>query len=200
MPLTVYESFWRILDDLPYTAVPNDYRAIASTSVSTVNVDPPPAWLAESYGVLTSLARSKLPSSAPSTGTLRDRMPQLEMTHLLHTEADVLRASFLYLFHPVHVAASRLLNTGNPDCRGELSATGGCRTDVRWVYRNGSQMTNIAVLEVKNTKVIHWNDFAFAMANTSNAKARRDAGFSSATSTLLRENAYWLSKTGKKVL
>lgn len=156
------------------------------------------AWLEQSYKDLINLARARLPATAPNTGPLHSLMPQLERTHLLYTEADVLRASSLYLFHPVHVAISQLLNTGTLDCRGELSATGGCRTDIRWVYRNGNQMINIAILEVKNTKVIHWDDFASAMANHNSAKMKRDLAYSRKNNTHFRQNAYWLSKQARK--
>ncbi|MCJ1260006.1 hypothetical protein MMC24_007846 [Lignoscripta atroalba] len=141
---------------------------------------------------------AKLPTTQPTTGPLRDRIPQLERTHLLHTEADVLRASFLYLLHPVDVAVSRLLGTGSLDCRGEVSSMGGCRNDIKWVYRNGNQTTNIAVLEFKNTKVMHWQDFGFAMANSNNAKTMRDSAQGNNLHTHFRNNAVWLSKQARK--
>ncbi|EEH33162.2 hypothetical protein PAAG_04215 [Paracoccidioides lutzii Pb01] len=161
-PPTIYEAFWRPLDDLPSTTVANDYRSISASAHSTVAEDPPSACVTEHPSVLIDYARSRLLAHAPNSGCLAERMPQVEPGHLLYTEADVL----------LNVVANRLLNTGSLDCRGELASGGGCRTNVRWVYRNGSQTTNIAVLEVKNTKVLHLNDFHQALTNQQNARAK----------------------------
>ncbi|KAK2795043.1 hypothetical protein FQN50_009802 [Emmonsiellopsis sp. PD_5] len=198
LPPTIYDSFWEHLENLPCTAVANGYRTISASSISTQNVDTPTAWIAENPSVLINLARSKLPTHPPSTGTLQQRMPQTENTHLLHTEGDVIRASLLYLLHPVNIAASRLLPAGRLYCRGEQSSGGGCRTDVRWVYHNGGQMVNIAVLELKNTKVVHWGDFAHAMANEGNAKAMHDSAQDEPFQSHFKQNAVWLSKQARK--
>ena len=124
MPSTICESFWGPLDDLPSTAVQNGYRAFASTSASTQDTDVPTPWLVQSYKDLTGLAHAKLPPTAPSTGTLWERMPQLGRTHFLHTEAAL---------RSCNVVVSRLLNTEILDCRGELSATG--VTDARTLIK-----------------------------------------------------------------
>ncbi len=71
--------------------------------------------LEKSYKTLTDLSDAKLPPAAPSTGHLLNHMPQVEKTHLHHTEADVLRPSFLYLLHPVNSAVSQLLDAGTLD-------------------------------------------------------------------------------------
>ncbi|QSS61736.1 hypothetical protein I7I51_03913, partial [Histoplasma capsulatum] len=197
-PPTIYEAFSRPLDDLPYTAVTNNYRSISSSAHSTVAEDPPSACVTENPSVLINYARNQLLAHTPNSGSLAERMPQVEPGHLLHTEADVLRASVLYLIHPVNVVANRLLNTGSLDCRGELASGGGCRTDVRWVYRNGSQTPNIAVLEVKYTKVLHLNDFHPALTNQQNARAKRDAAQGEENRTHFKRNAYWIPKQAKK--
>lgn len=115
-----FGSHW----SLPPTSVQSVYRTISSSADSTKAIDAPSAWIFENYTDLTGIARAKLPSSPPKTGTLHEQMPQLEQTHFLNTEADVLRASFLYLLHPVHIAVSDMLETGTLDCKGEQSAAG----------------------------------------------------------------------------
>ena len=42
---------------------------------------------------------SRLPPNPSNNSSLREGIPQVENTHLLWTEADVLRASFLYFTH-----------------------------------------------------------------------------------------------------
>lgn len=125
-------------------------------------------------------------------------MPQLEKTHFLNTEANVLCALFLYLLHPVHVAVLELLETGTLDWKGEQSATGGCQTDIRWVYRKGNQTTDIAVLKLKNTNVIYWDNFKSAMVAPENAEKKQDLAYGRDEQTFFTGNAYWLSKQAKK--
>lgn len=198
MPPTIYGSFWKSLDDLPSTPVQGDYRKISSSADSTKAIEAPSAWLFQNYTDLTGIACAKLPSSPPKTGTLQDRMPQLEKTHFLNTEANVLCALFLYLLHPVHVAVLELLETGTLDCKGEQSATGGCQTDIRWVYRKGNQTTDIAVLKLKNTNVIYWDNFKSAMVAPENAEKKQDLAYGRDEQTFFTGNAYWLSKQAKK--
>lgn len=124
MPLTIYESFWKSRDGLPPTSVQGVYKTITSNADSTKAIDAPSAWIFENYTELTGIACAKLPSSPPKTGTLHEQMPQLEKTYFLNTEADVLRAFFFYLLHPVHIAVSDMLETGTLDCKGEQSAAG----------------------------------------------------------------------------
>ncbi|KAK9362934.1 hypothetical protein V1504DRAFT_446912 [Lipomyces starkeyi] len=59
-------------------------------------------------------------------------------------------------------------------------------------------MIDIAILELKNTKVIHWNDFVPARTNQRRAKAMRNKALTFATRTHFIQNAYWLSKQAKK--
>lgn len=125
-------------------------------------------------------------------------MPQFKQTHFLNTKADVFRASFFYLLHLVHVTVSELLEIGTLDCKGEQSATRECRTDIRWVYHKGGQITDIAVLKLKNTNVIHWDDFKSAIVAPENAKKNQDSAYGRDNQTFFTGNAYWLSKQARK--
>ncbi|PGH28295.1 hypothetical protein AJ80_00186 [Polytolypa hystricis UAMH7299] len=175
-PSTIYESFHRSLDALPYSAVPNDYRTISPSALSTVQEDAPTAFIVESPAILINAARSKLSAHEGST------------------ESACLSSKIAIssIRKPILLAAGNLL------CRGEVTSNGGCRTDVRWVYRNGSQMTTIAILEVKNTKVLHAADFTPASATVNNARAKRDAAQGQLHHTHFARNACWLSKQAKK--
>ncbi|OJD28487.1 hypothetical protein ACJ73_00118 [Blastomyces percursus] len=190
-----------IRDDAIFTGTPKDpeilYGPIIKAFDMAIDEDAPTAFIAENPAILINAGRSKLSTHEGSAGPLGQRMPQLENSHLLHTEADVLRASNLYLLHPVNVVANRLLAAGSLLCRGEVTSNGGCRTDVRWVYCNGSQMTTIAILEVKNTKVLHVADFTPAIATVNNARARRDDAQGQQHHTHFERNACWLSKQAK---
>ena len=87
-------------------------------------------------------------------------------------------------------------NGGNLDCRGEVSQQGS-RTDIRWIYRGGNSV-DIAVLEFKNTRALHWHDFEPAMTDVNGARVLRDGAQAKASKTLFTGNAYWLSKQAKK--
>ncbi|OJD23487.1 hypothetical protein ACJ73_05161 [Blastomyces percursus] len=177
---TVLESFWEPLPSLSVSPLPNNatYRTIQASAQSTV-------------------AGNRLPANASS---LLERMPQVEKSHLLHTESDVIRASIQYLLHPINVATSRLLpSSGRLFCRGEAREGGGCRTDLRWIYWNGSGWTNIAVLEFKNTQVLRWSDFKEAVSDQNNAKAMVDSAYGAHPHyTHFTNNAVWLSKQARK--
>ncbi len=134
---SIIRSFWEHLPVLPYTLLSDgsNYRKIHSTAASTVETDPPVAWIPEHYTVLINLAQNpnRLPPNPPSHSRLRERIPQIESTHLIHTEADVLRATHLYLLHPVNVAATLLMPQGGSlYCRSEVQDSSS-RTDIRWI-------------------------------------------------------------------
>lgn len=64
---------------------------------------------------------------------LSARMPVLEQTHLLKTEADVLRLATLQLIHPVNIALQQVCPPGTRIfCRTETSTSGTSRFDVEW--------------------------------------------------------------------
>jgi hypothetical protein len=101
----------------------------------------------------------------------------------------MLDGSRLYLLHPVNVAVNELLNHGQLECRREHTASSTSRTDMLWVHIHGNQITNIAVLEFKNTFVLHEADFRPAMVNASSAQEMLDDTFTTDTETLLMANA-----------
>jgi hypothetical protein len=103
-----------------------------------------------------------------------------------------------YFTHPVNVAASLLMPPGGRlECRIEMSDPR-IRTDVRWVYRHGNKTINVAVLEFKNTKVIHRKYFENAMTSSRGAaKKVRDAQ-ELQPATYFEGNALWLSKQAIK--
>ncbi|KAK9384577.1 hypothetical protein V1515DRAFT_611073 [Lipomyces mesembrius] len=59
-------------------------------------------------------------------------------------------------------------------------------------------MIDIAILEFKNTEVIHSDDFMPARTNQRRAKAMRNKALTFATGTHFIQNAYWLSKQARK--
>ena len=66
------------------------------------------------------------------------------------------------------------------------------------MYRNGNQIINIAVLEFKNTQVMHLADFSKAMANQGNAKSMRDSSLVAVGYSHFKRNALLLSKQARK--
>lgn len=197
MPTSIYDSFQKKLLDLELASqkVPNNYRDFSSDTLSTVRAEAPYYWISKDHGSLTKLAKT---ARDLVKGELQDPLPLLEETHYLQTESDVLRASSLYLFHPVNVAATSLLKAkgiqgGKLECGSERTTTQRNRTDIKWVFKadSGKQVT-IAVLELKNTKIIHQKDFAPALI--AEATSVEDSG----EETCLEDNAVWLAKQSKK--
>jgi hypothetical protein len=177
-------------------SVLNDYRSVSTTSQTTLLMDSVSAFLWEAPSVLMNLAKDKLPTINQSLG---DYMAQVEKSHYLHTEADVERASDVYLINPVNIAIQELLpNGGRVICRGEQTDRKKNRTDLRWTYFKGSQSAGIAVLEMKAPFVLRWNDFGEAVATASNAKQMHDKAHRFPEHTLLKDNAIILSKQTRK--
>lgn len=207
LPVSIYQSFYKALDPLLTDPVPSGYRAMPrSTTDSTMNEEPPKAFLKEDGVILRDLGLSHLRNSPGLSSTLNQPMPQHETGHRLSTEGDVVRASILYLLHPVNVAVSSLISRGDLYCKTEQSSRGRtCRTDIRWVYQpdrnDQSNQTDIAVLEVKNTKTLHWADFSAAGTDQQNARAKVRSAYAKGADeefTHLVRNALWVSKQAKK--
>ncbi len=197
-PPTIRVSFQHRLPNLEMSQLPGgtNYRNFNPTSNSTAAEDAPAAFEAENFRVLIGLVTpQRLPQNTPS---LLERMPQFERTHFLQTESDVLRASFMYLLHPVNVAASQLVNGPHRlQCVGEVSERG-IRTDIKWIARSNTGTITIAVLEFKNTRILHWEDFQPAMANWQNAAFKIGEAQSLPHRTTFRKYAIALSKQAKK--
>lgn len=174
---TIQESFRQKLPSIP-DSYNETYRATHAPAQSTQQHDPPKAFIVENSASLINLGMNKL-SLISTSSIVQKRLPQLEKTHHHSTEADILRTSTLYLLHPVNVAATRLISNGRLYCTSEQSSTGGIRTDIRWVYQSSQgQTTNVAVLELKNTRVLHWSDYSSAQTTQQNARAKVVAAYS----------------------
>ncbi|QSS56002.1 hypothetical protein I7I53_04047 [Histoplasma capsulatum var. duboisii H88] len=160
--------------------------------------------LSSSKTIFRFFRRSQKDISPPTVpfSPLQASLPVLEKTHRLDTEADVLRISILQFIHPVNIAlqeilpASTKLVCGTESCGGPKS-----RFDVQWsLYSDKEELLEIlSILEVKNTHIIHWEDFAPAEATEQNLEAQRSKAANRAPHfTLLKENAVWLSKQAGK--
>jgi len=208
-PATIHGSFKQGLRQLKETPVPHNYRDVSEGAASTMYVDALKAFVSDDLVALVKLGRNHLPNPALSP-ELRHRLPQLEKTHLLHTEGDVVRAAELYLLHPLNVVLSKLVKNGHLYCRSEQTSAGGCRTDIRWVYHpnqsnqgnqgnQDNQVKDIAVLEFKNTKILRWSDFAPAWIDPQHAKDKIAEAFNIEPHSMhLVKNAVWVTKQAMK--
>jgi hypothetical protein len=181
-----------------------NYRKIQASSDSTALANAPKALNTENLMPLLALGRKQLPQDAPPDfSKFGQHMPQLETTHFLRTEADVLRATGLYLLHPVNVVAASLVHNGRLTCTSETATTKGGRTDIIWMHQadNANELKPIAILELKNTKVLHLSDFQPAYCPTQTKELDRnkiETAFEKTSKTHLIGNAVWLSKQAIK--
>ena len=137
------------------------YRSIRSSASSTINTDPVPVYLEEAVDTYRNLSERHFPRIGHAS-PLSSRMPVLEQTHRLETEADVLRLATLQLIHPVNIALQEICPPGTRIfCRAETSTDGTSCFDVEWSLYDirGTHLSRLAVLEVKNTNVVHKDDF-----------------------------------------
>jgi hypothetical protein len=92
---------------------------------------------------------------------LRNYLPAVERPFLMETEGDVLRATTLYVVHPINLALNAKYRDTPIYCLSEK----GVRCDITWKYRNGGRMEAIAVLELKKRGVLRRDDFECAMVD-----------------------------------
>lgn len=125
----------------------------------------------------------------------------LEDTHILETEADVLRLATLQLIHPVNIALQQICPPGTRIfCRTETSTSGTSRFDVEWSLYDtrGNLLSRLAILEIKSTHVIHKDDFKRAAVDEANYQSKMVRAMDTESSSLLKRNAIWLSKQAQK--
>jgi hypothetical protein len=202
--VTIFDSFKHKLPHIPDAKPPGYYRTTKASSDSTKDTDAPKALELEELKDLFQLGHDKLRNPVvPHSAKLDQYMPQLETTHILHTEADVLRAAGLYLLHPVNVAVASLVGNGHLTCTSETTVGEGGRTDIMWMCRasNSQEKKNIAVLELKNTKILRQADFKpayYTGATREEARKKIASASKKINDTTLVDNAVWLSKQAIK--
>ncbi|KAK2880685.1 hypothetical protein FQN49_000454 [Arthroderma sp. PD_2] len=176
--ITVHQSFKERLPRLNLAPVPNGYRTFHPSAPSTQVIVAPRALFIDRVETLQSRVRSFV-ENTQTGGYLRSQMPLVESTFFLESEEDVIRASLAHLIYP--------------------REDGGRVSDrIIWTHSGPNGPVHIAILEMKNTRTIHSQEFYNARATAGNrvvkfAEAGRRAGLS-----LLANNAYTLSQQATK--
>jgi hypothetical protein len=132
--------------------------------------------------------------------SLRNSLPAVERPFLMSTEADVLRATTLYLTHPINQALNAKYEN-KIYCLSE-NVMGGLRCDITWKCKIGEDFDTIAVLELKRRGVLRWNDFQSARSDAANRETKIQEAYAkmedydndTAAATTFTENAIWLSR------
>ncbi|KAJ5105709.1 hypothetical protein NUU61_003056 [Penicillium alfredii] len=178
----------------------NQYRAIRSSASSTVEEDAAAVYWEEDIETYHNLLDRYFPRIGHAS-PLSSRMPIAEQTHRLETESDVLRLATLQLLHPVNVALQQSCPPGTRIfCRTENSPSLSSRFDVEWALFNTRDecLCTLAILEIKNTHVILKDDFKHAAVNERNFQSKTTMAMKQPDLSLLKRNAFWLSKQARK--
>ncbi|KAI9932343.1 hypothetical protein ASPWEDRAFT_39767 [Aspergillus wentii DTO 134E9] len=177
------------------------YRKFESSVSSTRDTGAIPAFLKEDLSIYQRIFDDYF-KGIKDRDELSVPMPVLEKSHLLNTESDVMRLAMLQLIHPVNIALQELCPEGTRlVCGNETSRGSNSRFDLQWsLYSNDGRLLKLlAILEVKNTHVIHWDDFKPAEATEQTLYNKTaQAMAKSIHRTLLKSNAVWLSKQAAK--
>ncbi|GIK01885.1 hypothetical protein Aspvir_005926 [Aspergillus viridinutans] len=187
-------------EQLPIVVSNGPYRPIRSPASSTIREDPVAVYFQEAIDTYHHLFDRHFPRIGPAS-PLSARMPILEQTHQLDTEADVMRLATLQLIHPVNIALQQTCPPGTRIlCRSERSTGGTSRFDMEWSLHDsrGALLSKLAILEVKSTNVLHKDDFKSAAVDERNFRSKMAKAVDEENSTLLRGNAFWLSKQARK--
>lgn len=200
---SINQSFGQKLPREPAIAFEfaGDYRDFVSTVATTIEADAMSVFIKEDVSIFDNIFRNHFPPAKPFSSINR-QMPALEKSHKLSTEADVLRLSTMQLIHPVNMALEEITPPGTTIvCGTETHGGPGSRFDMQWsLYSDGGKLLKLlAVLEFKNTHVIHWRDFAPAVVTEDNHDVKLAKAFGqNEEHTLLQDNASWLSKQAGK--
>ena len=189
--ITLFESFYATrptLDPEPARYI----QITAASGQSTDMTDPPKVWINYPVTEYTALADASLEQYQER---LQTHLPAVERPFLIFSEADVVRAAALYMLHPINEA----LNACSPRqifCRSESKQQGGGRCDVLWQYfdeQEGAWVV-IAVLELKNRGMLHWNDLRNALRDTSTYAEGVNKAVDAEDFTLFGDNMVKISK------
>lgn len=129
---------------------------------------------------------------------LQSSLPAVERPFLMITEGDVLRATTLYLLHPINLALNAKYEDTPIYCLSEDSKER-IRCDITWKYRDGRDLKTIAVLELKKRGALSWEDFERAESNAGNREDKMQEAYANTddgddVATTFKENAIPLSK------
>ena len=204
MALSIRDSFQRRLPNLPAERQPGYYYHVSPLAASTEAFDPPKGFFWRHLSEKFDSARAHLNHLNHQHATMLYKpMPSTEHTHYLSTEADVVRASILQLLHPVNSIASRLISQGHGElrCLSEHNAHMYCRTDIVWTYQQSPHHSPkyVAVLEFKNCRSLHWEDFENAtISHQQDASLKMYQAAGKVNGTCLKRNATIISQQARK--
>ena len=171
---TIARSLEEALPKLAVEQPPQIPREIPISASSTRDTDPPKAIQLVHVEQLFH-ARSRIPSGSQVPASLSRHIPHTEAFHWLRTEGDVVRATNLYLLHPVNEALRYVVGDHSGIiCSAEERHGTEARTDISWSHVNGGRRKTFAILEIKNTCSLDYRDFAPAIVNMTNGKTPAD--------------------------
>ncbi|KAF2763305.1 hypothetical protein EJ05DRAFT_472222 [Pseudovirgaria hyperparasitica] len=174
-PLTIAESFDHKLPDLALG--PHDNPRCGDSGNTTKNTIPPKIWVtvpADSWSDATNE-----PLGRHRSALITSQVAATEVPFEMPVEADVSRATVLYLTHPINKALENIFG-GKVRFAAELSNTVGSATlrmDLTWFYYPIPGVKKvIAILELKKRGMLvyeHWSD-AYATSKTMDKKLNED--------------------------
>ncbi|PYH88129.1 hypothetical protein BO71DRAFT_489002 [Aspergillus ellipticus CBS 707.79] len=178
MATTILQSFDQKLPNGPEIVLVfrGAYREFRSTVASTVDMDALRAYVKEGISVFQSIAASNT-----------DWKPKRMCSDFLSCNYFIRSTLHFRRYAPL---ALTLI------CATERHGGPRSRFDVQWsLYsEQGALLATLAILEIKNTHIIHKQDFLPAESTPQNFPTQVMKAMGEAESTLLKNNAIWLSK------
>lgn len=198
---TIFRAFGEKLPDSRQVTLPsNGYHTISGAAASTIDAEVVPVYFEKGIDTYQRLYKTYFEERI-SPARLSSEMPELETTHVLDNEADVLRLATLQLIHPVNIALQRICPAGTRiQCRSETQPSRMSRFDIEWSLWDASNtrfISRLAILELKRPNVISKDDFRRAAANERTWDSKMEMAMGG-DGTLLEKNAILLSKQARK--
>ena len=189
---SIYQCLWDPLPNLGLDeAEDEEPHAISVTAAAT---DPPKVWVEAPYADYVRTAIHELNNQGVVNALQSSHIPATERPFLMYKEADVVRATILYLVHPVNLAINQIFGT-TVFCVSEDQRDQSLRCDISWKYETeDGALKAIAVLELKKRGVIQREDFAPGRTNQNDLNRKIARAQSMENRTLLADAAVPLSQ------
>jgi len=183
---TLLQSFNQALPVFPGDMDTSDIKSASSTS--TANAAPPKFWKVRTYNQWNNYADTVLSAVGNALGA---RLPELEDSMFLKVEADVIRASILYLLHPVNQALSAR-HPGEIRCNSETTNNKKGRCDITYSRAQGPDWIPFAVIEIKRQGAIRGHEFTASRTSDANHSFHQALNDPNSRGSLFNGNSYFL--------
>ncbi|KAF2763307.1 hypothetical protein EJ05DRAFT_33719 [Pseudovirgaria hyperparasitica] len=160
---TIFSSFNEAMTDLKLPASRQRAPSALTRNGTSDRTDPPKFWIEVDAGIWVQFARDVLNLPEIKEALRAYYLPAIERPFEIHNEADVVRATTLYLTNPINKALEKIFNQTISFHAEHVENSDGesVRADLVWKYSDPQtkKSTIVAVLELKKRGVMQYSQW-----------------------------------------